>query len=100
MPIRPIDIMKTQEASQYKYYENQRSQHEQIQIAKSFQNHIQQEQSKTTQAAKSENSEYRYDAKEKGQNSYSNSQGRKQKKEEQKKDTEKPNKTGGIDILI
>lgn len=103
MPIRPIDIMKSQEASQYKHIETQRSHNEQVQISRSFQNMIQSEKTKPNQAAKSENKEYRYDAKEKGNNSYFNSGNKskdKKKEEEAQKQSIKPQKTGGIDILI
>jgi hypothetical protein len=101
MPINPMDIMKSQEASQLKYIDNHRNQQEQMQIGRNFQNLIRNEQAKTQQAAKSENTEYRYDAKEKGRNSYFGSGGeRKQKEEENKKDTKGPTKSGGFDILI
>ncbi|NLL00149.1 MAG: hypothetical protein GX271_05730 [Clostridiales bacterium] len=106
MPIRPIDVMKSQEVSQYKHIQNQRSQHEQVQISKSFQNLIQAEASKTVQTKKSENNEYRYDAKDESNNSYSGSgaSGRgKQDKENQNKDNQPRNNSarpGGIDILI
>ena len=36
MTIKPIDIVKTQEVSQYKQLQNQRYQHEQVQISKNF----------------------------------------------------------------
>lgn len=100
MPIRPIDIMKSQEVSQFKHAESHRSQHEQVQISKSFQNMITTESSRPTETTKSENKQFRYDAKEKGQNSYSGSPGKKQGKQEEKKETKKPEKSGGIDILI
>ncbi len=100
MPIRPIEIMKSQEASQLKHLESHKIQHEQVQISKSFQNMITSERSKPTQAQKSENKEFRYDAKEKGRNSYSGTPGKKQEKKEEKKPTEKPMKSGGIDIRI
>lgn len=103
MPIRPIEIMKSQEASQYKHIESQRIQHEQVQVEKSFQSMIKEEATKTTQTAKGENTNYRYDAKEKGRNSYSGSGSRKQKKEEEKGSKEGPKgptRPGGIDILI
>ncbi|MBH1942017.1 hypothetical protein I5677_14035 [Mobilitalea sibirica] len=103
MPINPIDIMRSQEASQYKHIESQKVHHEQVQISKSFQNLIHAEQTKTTQAEKSENKEFRYDAKDKGRNSYSGSKNKKDKKEENKKEQKdllEPKKSGGIDILI
>lgn len=104
MPIRPIDVMKTQEASAYKHIQNQRSQHEQVQISKSFQNMIHDEASKTIHTTKSENKEFRYDAKEEGRNAYSGSGGKaKHEQEKQKNENESDNNTGrpgGIDILV
>jgi hypothetical protein len=101
MPIRPLDIMKSQEVSQLKHLESHRSQQEQVHIGKNFQNLISAENARPNQTTKSENKEFLYDAKEKGQNSYSGSKGKKQeKKEENKKGSKEPGKVGGIDILI
>lgn len=101
MPTRPIDIMKSQEVSQLKHLESHRNQQEQVQIGKSFQNLISNESARPNQTTKSENKEFRYDAKEKGQNSYAGSQGKKREKnEEQQKDKSSPKKSTGIDILI
>lgn len=105
MPIRPIDIMKTQEVTQYKSYEHQKAQHEQVQISKSFQQMVQKDLQKPVQIEKSENKEFRYDAKEKGQNSGSGSKSRQQN---QKKDSHTAKKTnvtsstrpGGFDVSI
>jgi hypothetical protein len=101
MSINPMDLMRTQEASQIKHIETQRTQQTQGQASQNFQNIIRQEQYKPTQAAKSDNKEYRYDAKEKGNNEYSGFGGKKKNKN-QKEDnkTAKPAKSGGIDILI
>lgn len=101
MDFKPIDVVKSQEVTQYKQYESHRTQQEQVQISKNFQNIIQQETSKTTQAFKSDNHEYRYDAKEKGNGSYSGS-GSKKKKDtkENKTDISNPKKSGSIDIII
>jgi hypothetical protein len=96
--------MKSQEVSQYKQIQSQKPQHEQVQISKSFQNLIQSEANKPLQTTKSDNKEFRYDAKEESKNSYRGSGGKgKQKKENQNKDNESNNNTGrpgGIDILI
>lgn len=103
MPIRPIDIMKTQEVSQYKHIQNQKTQHEQVQISKNFQNMIQTESSKPLQTNKSENKEFRYDAKDESRNAYSGSKDKDKKKENENKDKGPENKgkrPGGIDILI
>jgi hypothetical protein len=102
MPVGPIEIIRAQEATQIRHVDAQRAQHAQEQLSKNFQNMIQQEQSKPTQAAKSENTEYRYDAKDKGNNQYSGSGEKKQKKDEEKPSSEPKNgaRSGGIDILI
>lgn len=102
MAFGPLDIVKTQEVTQIKQIENQRSQHTQDQISRNFQNIVQQEHTKPVQATKAENTEYRYDAKEKGNNQYTND---KKKKNEDKKKKElnqskEPPKAGGIDIFI
>ena len=106
MPIRPIDIMKSQEVTQYKHNQSHKAQHEQVQISKSFQNLIQAEASKPLETTKSENKEFRYDAKEEGKNSYNGSglgNKGKQNKEKKNKNNERDNNTdrpGGIDILV
>ncbi len=104
MPIRPIDVMKSQEVSQYKQIQSHKTQHVQLQISKGFQNLLQSEATKTVKATKSENKEYRYDAKEESKNSYSGSSHKgKQDKDKKDKDNESDNNTdrpGGIDILI
>lgn len=104
MPIRPIDVMKSQEVSQYRHIQSQKPQHEQVQISKSFQNLIESEANKPLQASKSDNREFRYDAKEESRNSYKGRGGKgKRDKENQNKDDDSDNNSGrpgGIDILI
>lgn len=101
MSFRPIDIVKTQEVAQIKHIENQRLHHAQEQSGKDFQNMIQQEQHKTTEATKSENNEYRYDAKEKGNNQNNGSKEKKKNNgKEEKKESKDQHTNGGIDILI
>ena len=73
MPIRPIDVVKSQEVSQYKQMQSQKYQHDQVQISKNFQSMIQAEATKTVQTTKSDHREFRYDAKEEGKGSYSGS---------------------------
>jgi hypothetical protein len=101
MSIGPIEIMQSQEVTQFKHMESQKTLYEQVQITKSFQEQIQHEKSKTTQTAKCDK-EYRFDAKEKGDNSYNGSGNKKGK--EQKKDKKEESKgsvrSGGFDILI
>jgi hypothetical protein len=101
MSIRPIDVVKTQDAAQIKHIENQRNQQAHDQFEKSFQTMVKNDMQKTTQATKSDNKEYRYDAKEKGNNQYKGSNEKKKNsdKEEKNKSKETDHK-GGIDILI
>lgn len=106
MSFKPIDIMKSQEVTHYKHIENQRNLHEQVQISKNFQENIHHERSKTTETNKTENNDIRYDAKEKGKGDYQgfdrkNSKNNNNKKSNtNEKETSKPAKSGGIDILI
>lgn len=103
MPMGPLDIIRTQEASQLKHIENQRTQHAQGQASKSFQTMVENQHNKPIETTKTENTEYRYDAKEKGNNQYyENNKKRKQNKEEKKetKDSKSEKKSSGFDILI
>jgi hypothetical protein len=74
----------------------------QEQLAKNFQALVKQEHQKPVQTMKSENTEYRYDAKEKGNNQFYSSNGKKKekKKEEKLKESSKSPQRGGFDILI
>ncbi len=102
MQVGPIDAIRAQEATQIRHVDIQKAQHAQEQISRNFQNMVQQEQSKPTETTKTENTEYRYDAKEKGNNQYSGSKS-KQKKKDDKGDSKNGSntpKSGGIDILI
>lgn len=102
MSFNPIDIIRTQEAAQIKHMQNQRTQYMQDQLGKNFQQIIEQEKHKPTELTKTENSEYRYDAKEKGNNQYqANTGGRKEKKKEKEKPkNSKDPATGRLDVLI
>jgi len=105
LPIRPIDIVKSHDASQYKQIQNQRVQHEQVHINKNFQELVQAETSRPTGATKSENNEFRYDAKEEGRNTYNGSSKRQKRDRDKQKDDKGPHNkgsggSGGIDILV
>lgn len=103
MPIRPIDIVKSQEVSQYKQLQSNKLQHEQAQLSKSFQNMVRSEAQKPVETTKSEYNEFRYDAKEESRNKYSGMGGRRKQKENKKEDKRPDNKNdrpGGINILI
>lgn len=102
MSVGPIEIVRAQEATQLRHIDSQRLQHSQEQLSRNFQDMVQKEQDKPNQAAKSDNTEYRYDAREKGNNQYSGSSGKKRGKEENKETKESKDKprSGGFDILI
>lgn len=101
MTFNPLDVMRTQEATQLKHIEAQRFQHAQEQISKNFQTMVEREQIKPKETTKSDNPEYRYDAKEKGKNQYNGSgSNKKGKKEEEKKASKPASKSGGFDVLI
>ncbi len=100
MSINPLDIMRSQEVSQYKQFETTKMHNEHLQINNDFQKLIKEERSKTTKTEKDENKEFRYDAKEKGQNNYSDSGKKKKGKKDEIKKTEKPIRSGGFDVLI
>lgn len=107
MAVGPIEVIRAQEATQIRHMDTQRAQHAQEQISRNFQNMVQQEHSKPIEATKTDNTEYRYDAKEKGNNQYKGSKGKKDKKEDNRNGSKNDSKSGmsspksgGIDILI
>jgi hypothetical protein len=103
MPITPIEIAsmapKSQEVTHYKVQESQRPMHEQALINSHIKNEIRHNNIQTVKTNQSENKEYRYDAKEKGNNSNT---GSKQKKKQNNKETAPKDisRTGSIDIKI
>lgn len=107
MPITPIEMIsiptKSQEASLVKSVENQRPLNEQITFAGKFNDDIKHHSEQTTAATKSDNPEYRYDAKEKGNNSFFGQQNKQKKKDKKKDDSLGKNENEphrGIDIRI
>ncbi|MGN6711774.1 hypothetical protein [Anaerocolumna jejuensis] len=103
MPITPIEVAsmapKSQEVSNYKHQESQKPINDQILIHDKLSHEVKQNSQQAVKTAKGENKEYRYDAKEKGNNSYSGSGSKKKKKEESKEEKNKM-KSGSIDIRI
>lgn len=83
MPIRPIDMMsvapRSQEASQQHVNAQHKAEHAQQSMAQQFSKHVKAEAEVVIETSKSEQNEYRYDAKEKGNNSYSGQKKRKGK---------------------
>lgn len=103
MSVGPIDIIRTQEAAQIKHMELQRTQHQHEQSTINYQTMVENEHNKPKELTKSDNPEYRYDAKEKGNNqNYGAGKKRKEKKEEENKEgkDKKTPKNGGFDMLI
>lgn len=105
MPITRIEIAamapKTQEVTPYKQQEAQKPLNEQILIGQQLNNQIKKESQQTVRTIKGENKEYRYDAKEKGNNSYSGKKNNKSKKKKDNETAPKDNiRSGSIDIKI
>ena len=103
MAVGPIEAIRAQEATQIRHMDTQRAQHAQEQFSRNFQNMVQQEQSKPTETVKADQKEYRYDAKEKGNNQYYGSGSKKRGKQEEKnkpKASKSTSGSGGFDIKI
>lgn len=104
MAIRPIDMLvmpnRSQEASLQQNANNAKQTHAQGSINAQFGMQVRHNSEQTVKMTKSENNEYRYDAKEKGNSSYHSSGGRKKKKEEASSETPKQIKTSNFDIRI
>lgn len=90
MPIRPIDMItvapRSQEASQQHVHEQHRASTAQSNVAQQFGKHVKEGSEVVIQTSKGEQTEYRYDAKEKGNGSYhggNHKRGQKNKKENQ-----------------
>lgn len=98
MPITRMDIMtmapKTNEATNYKVNENQKPSNEQFAMQAGMEKKIDHNTKQTVRKANADNPEYRYDAKEKGNNQYSGQQKKKSKQKEE--ETKKNNPYGFI----
>ena len=104
MSIPPIERAlvppKTQEASQIQHAHQQKQAHAQDQLGVQYQNNLHHDSQKTVKTVKSENNEYRYDAKEKGNGKFGNQKKGKQKKEEKENKKKKVIPVSGFDIRI
>lgn len=104
MPIRPIDMIsiapRSQEAANQHLNSQNKAEHAQSNMVQQFSKHVKENAEVVIQASKGEQKEYRYDAKEKGNGSYSgqNNKGKKKKNEGEKKPKEI--KQGNFDIKI
>lgn len=105
MPIRPIDMIsiapRSQEAANQHLNSQNKAEHAQSNMVQQFGKHVKENSEVVIQTSKGEQKEYRYDAKEKGNGSYSghqNNKGKKSKDEGKKKPEEI--KQGSFDIKI
>lgn len=92
-------VPRVNEISQIRQVEMAKPTQEQLQMNSAFQQKVKENKKKTTNSEKSKNTEYRYDAKEKGNNSQ---QFKSKDKNRKKKDTEIEDnmKSGSFDIKI
>lgn len=101
MPISRIDIItippKTQEATQHKQNELTKNFAEQSQLQSGFQKEVLHNSQQTVRTLKGENTEKRYDAKDKGNQSYEG-QGSKKRNSDSKEN--KDIKTSNFDVKI
>lgn len=106
MSIRPIDIIsmpnRSQGAAQVHHEAIQRSQQAHSQLNNIFSKDVIHNSKQTIKTTKSENNEYRYDAKEKGNNSYEGNSKKKKKKDDKANTNTSKNNNGksGFDIMI
>lgn len=107
MPITPIEIAtmapKSQAVTPVQQHNMQKPVHEQIHLNQQFNQEIRHNSQQTVKTIKSDNNEYRYDAKEKGNNtqSYSNKGNKgKNKGQNQSKTKRLTNPASSIDIRI
>ena len=99
MPITSLDVItmapKTNEATFVKVNQNQKPVNEQVVMNENMHKVIQHNNQQTVRKSDVDNPEYRYDAKEKGNNKYKQ-QKKKQGKKEEKEEIEKNNQYGYI----
>lgn len=103
MSIRPVEmngvISRVQDVSTLKQNEDSKPLVDQSNFQSHIEKNIQHNQKQVREADDSDNHQKKFDAKEKGSNSYS-SQNSKKKKEEDKKKNQKKNMDAGFDIRI
>lgn len=106
MPIRPIDMIsiapRSQEAAQQQMSDHNRLMHANENAQQSFSKHVKDGAEVVIKSEKSEQHEYRYDAKEKGNGSYKGSgdKGKKKSKDKNGKKQEETIKQSNFDIKI
>lgn len=102
MPISPIDFItiapKSQEVSHVQAgHENRQAQANEM-VNTQFQQHVEQSSRQTVQKANADNEKYRYDAKEKGNNSGQNKKKKKNSGDSNKKEQEKAGRPRHFDM--
>lgn len=110
MPITRMDVVtmapKSQEVTTYKVAQHERPMNEQMQLGTQLSKELKHNSMQPVKATRSDNPEYRYDAKEKGNNSYQGKKKNQKKKRNTSKESEqKETKTSvteppHLDILI
>lgn len=102
MPISPIDFItiapKSQEASQVHAGHEDRMTHANEAVSTQFQNQVEHNSRQTIQKANADREEYRYDAKEKGNNSFQNRQRKKKQNSNEKKEQKETIKLSNFDM--
>lgn len=106
--ITPIEmytmVPKSQEASNVRHGEMARDASQQAQVVQNINRQAEANTQRTVAMSEADNPDYRYDAKEKGNNEYSSDGDRKNKKENKDEQESKPvnnsARPGGIDIRI
>ena len=104
MAIPPIEVLsmapKSQEVTPYKVAHHQKPMHDQTHIGAQLQQEVRHNNQQTVRMTKSENREYRYDAKEKGNNSYKKNEQKKSKQDKNQKKKDQEIKLSNFDIRI
>lgn len=103
MPISPIDFFsippRSQDVAHHQAGQNDRAASANETINVNYQQQVEHNSRQTVQKNNAaDNDQYRYDAKEKGNESYKGKGGKKKKKEEEQKKGEKPIQTSKFDI--
>lgn len=104
MAITPIERAlippKSQEASQFQHAHLQKQAHAQEQLGVQYNNTLQHNSQQTVKMTKSENNEYRYDAKEKGNGQFSGKKQGKKKNGQEETEKDKEIRISSFDMRI
>lgn len=102
MPISPIDFIsiapKSQEVSQLQAGHEDRQAQANEMVNTHYQQQVEHDSRQTVQKSNADNEKYRYDAKEKGNNSYQNKKNKKKNENKEKESQEEPIKLSSFDV--